>query len=115
MFLNITIENFRSIKEPITLDMESMGQVSELKDNLADRLKYKLLKSAVIYGANGSGKSNVVRALAFVINFVRHSIDKQEGNPIKGFNPFILAVGYESKPSFFELEFLIDETKYRYH
>ena len=114
MFLNITIENFRSIKEPVTLDMEAMGQVSELKDNLIDKTKYKLLKSAVIYGANGSGKSNVVKALVFVINFVRHSIDKQEGDLIKGFNPFLLAVGYDSKPSSFELEFLIDETKYRY-
>ena len=114
MLLNFTVENFRSIKEPITLDMEAMGQVSELKNNLVAKSRYKLLKSAVIYGANGSGKSNIVKALVFVINFVRHSINRQEGDIIQGINPFILAVGYESKPSFFELEFSIDETKYRY-
>ena len=114
MLLNITVENFRSIKEPITLDMEAMGQVSELKDNLVAKSRYKLLKSAVIYGANGSGKSNVLKALAFVINFVRHSINSQEDELINGITPFMLSVGNESKPSFFELEFLIDETKYRY-
>ena len=114
MLLNITIENFRSIKEPITLDMEAMGQVSELKDNLVAKSKNKLLKSAVIYGANGSGKTNIIKALVFVIIFVRHSINRQEGDIIKGITPFMLSADNESKPSFFELEFLIDETKFRY-
>lgn len=114
MLINFTVANFRSIKDRVTLDMESMGQVSEFKDNVTDQTRYKLLKSAVIYGANGSGKSNIIKALTFMIKFVHNSIRSQEGDPILGVESFLLSEKNSLQPSFFEVEFLIDETKYRY-
>ena len=114
MLINFTVANFRSIKDRVTLDMESMGQVSELKDNVTEKPRCKLLKSVVIYGANGSGKSNIIKALTFMINFVHNSIRSQEGDPILGVESFLLSEEDSVNPSFFEVEFLIDETKYRY-
>jgi AAA15 family ATPase/GTPase len=114
MLINFTVANFRSIKEPVTLDMEAMGQVSELPDNVIAAPRHKLLKTAVIYGANGSGKSNILRALQSVVNFVLNSIRSQEGEAISFVEPFALAENDSSKASFFEIEFLADTTKYRY-
>lgn len=114
MLINFTVENFRSIKDRVTLDMEAMGQVSELQENVIKASRYKLLKSAVIYGANGSGKSNIIKALGFMIDFVHNSIRTQGGDPILGVEPFLLSEHDGLQPSFFEIEFLIDNTKYRY-
>lgn len=114
MLINFTVANFRSIKEPVTLDLEAMGQVSELTDNVIEAPRHKLLKTAVIYGANGSGKSNILTALKVMVNFVRHSVNDQEGEPILFVEPFALAENTNSKPSFFEIEFLDNTTKYRY-
>ncbi|MDT8392014.1 MAG: ATP-binding protein [Lentisphaeria bacterium] len=115
MLINFTLENFRSINERITLDMQAMGQVSELKVNVIDAPRQKLLKSAVIYGANGSGKSNIIKGLNFFTHFVKTSIDSQEGDPIPNVIPFLLGPKELGKrPSSFEMEFLIDGSKFRY-
>ncbi|EDM26134.1 abortive infection protein, putative [Lentisphaera araneosa HTCC2155] len=114
MLLSFTVGNFCSIKEPVTLDMQSMGQVSELKDNVIVSGQNKLLRSTVIYGANGSGKSNVIEAMSFCKNYVRDSIRNQEGDKVKDLVPFLLGDEKGEDPSFFEVEFLIGTSKYRY-
>lgn len=63
MLLNITIENFRSYNEPQTLSLiasENNGVNSVAISDIEVR------KSAVIYGANASGKSNIIKAVQFV-------------------------------------------------
>ncbi len=115
MLISFTVENFRSIKECITLDLQAVGQVSELKENVIETPKLNLLKSAVIYGANGSGKSNIIKAIAFFTNFIHNSIRQQEGEPISDVVPFLLSDDSQrNKPSFFEVELFIDSDKYRY-
>jgi hypothetical protein len=76
--------------------------------------KLTLLTSAAIYGANASGKSNVVRALSFMRQLVLSSAkESQVGEPL-AVEPFRLSTETENAPSFFEVVFLIDGTQYRY-
>ncbi|WP_255331463.1 AAA family ATPase [Methanocalculus taiwanensis] len=73
----------------------------------------KLLKSAVIFGANASGKTNQIRALDLMQFIVRMSRNFNKGDKIPYF-PFILNSEYAEKPTAFSLNFIIDETEYRY-
>jgi AAA15 family ATPase/GTPase len=72
----------------------------------------KLLKSIAIYGANGSGKSNLIRALMQTMLFIERAF--QDENAVKTFEPFMLDAIYEHKPSQFELIFYVREKRYRY-
>ncbi|WP_414624004.1 AAA family ATPase [Calothrix sp. CCY 0018] len=73
-----------------------------------------LLKSAAIYGANASGKSNLAKALIFMKSFmVNSSREKQSIDEIE-VEPFELSTDTEDKPSYFELVFLMGGKRYRY-
>jgi hypothetical protein len=59
MLINISIENFKSFDKKEELSMISSSKIQE---NKSHRIKIKqtiLLKNAVVYGANASGKSNL--------------------------------------------------------
>ncbi|MCK4983066.1 MAG: ATP-binding protein, partial [Victivallaceae bacterium] len=81
MLLDFTVENFRSIKNKVTLSMTREKRLKELEDSGAiidkNGLIDETLKSAIIYGANGSGKSNIILALKFMEYFVYNSTDEQ--------------------------------------
>ena len=68
MILEFTVKNFLSIKDEVTLSMVAAKDSSH-EDNLLlyeDGKQMKsALKSLVIYGANASGKSNILKALRF--------------------------------------------------
>jgi hypothetical protein len=73
-----------------------------------------LLKSAAIYGANASGKSNFIAALKFMRGFILNSSkETQAAEPID-VEGFRLDSEMTAKPSFFELVFLLEGKKYRY-
>ncbi len=112
MLLEFTVGNFLSFKDKKTFSLEA-GSISELKDNVVKEGKYKVLRSAVIYGANSSGKSNFIKALKFMATVVRessklNSIDKLNSKP------FLLSTETEKEPSFFEILFIDSEKRYRY-
>ncbi len=74
----------------------------------------KLLKSAAIYGANASGKSNLVEALNFMKWFMINSSKETQSTEKINVERFRLSTYTENKPSFFEIVFLLDGKKYRY-
>lgn len=115
MLISFTVGNYRSIKDPVTLSMVC-SRIKELPKNVIEtkRKGLKLLKSAVIYGANASGKSNVIKAMEFMGNFIRYSSkDTQKDDEIP-VDSFLFNTETVGKPSHFEIVFLIDETIYRY-
>jgi len=72
-----------------------------------------LLKSAVVYGANASGKSSLLDALSKMRNLIEHSLDI--GTTKKYIpQPFLLNSETETKETFFECEFIINKILYRY-
>ena len=117
MLIEFSVENFRSIKEKVTLSMVASSDKS-LENNLISvkpeiMKKDRLLKSAVLYGANASGKSNVIMALNFLEDLVTESHKYQKGNKINR-SSFKLDAEYISKPSKFEVVFIKNNIKYIY-
>jgi len=115
MLIEFRIENFRSFKEEVTLSLVSSSDKS-LNNNLIKTAKLKkdnLLRSEVIYGANASGKSNVVLAFNSLRHLVINSNKFQKGTKIS-YSPFKLDKIYTSKPSKFEIVFLKNNIKYTY-
>jgi AAA15 family ATPase/GTPase len=115
MLINFTCGNFLSFKEEKTLSMLTATPVKEFQDeNVFEADRYKLLKSAVIYGANASGKSNLLKAMMkmrkLVINSAKNS---QKGEPLR-IKTFQLSESSLKTPSKFEITFLVENKKYRY-
>jgi AAA15 family ATPase/GTPase len=75
---------------------------------------YHLLNSAVIYGANASGKSNILNAMAFMRRFVLNKYKITQSTDELSHKPFRLNTETENASSYFEIVFFIGEIKYRY-
>lgn len=112
MLINFTVGNYRSFKENKTLSMEAIA-IKELKESIITRGRYKLLPSAVIYGANSSGKSNLLKALQKFKETILTSA-KLNSTDTLDITPFLLNPDTQKEPSFFEIELLIEATAYRY-
>lgn len=112
MIIEFTVGNFLSFKENKTLSLEATN-ITEYKESAFKAGRFKLLKSAVIYGANSSGKSNFIKAMSTMKRIVMTSVEKTSASKFE-IIPFLLSTGTENKPTFFELVFLIDKARYRY-
>ena len=112
MIVQFTVGNFLSFNQKRTLDLKAKG-ISELKTNIISYNKDKLLRSSVIYGANSSGKSNLIKALERMKETVLTSVRLNDSDELK-YNPFLLSTESENKPTFFEIIFWQDSIKYRY-
>jgi len=119
MLIEFSIENFLSFKDLTTLSMVASKSFKEHKySHLIDtESKLILLKSAIIYGNNASGKSNLLEAMGFmkatVLNSFRDALmENNERNfPLE---KFALNTKTEKETSFFEISFIQNATKYRY-
>lgn len=110
MLLQFSVSNYRSIKDKITFSMLS----SSKNENTFKIKKYNLLNSAVIYGANASGKSNLLRAMAFMGRIVLNKTKVIQSTDTLPHDPFRLNSSTQDASSIFEIVFFIDEIKYRY-
>jgi len=114
MLVSFKIKNFKSYK-----DLKKFSMKTTKLKNLQDTNTFtindniSLLKSAVIYGANASGKSSLVEAMNEFRNIIENSFDKKTIKRYKG-KPFLLNTDTEKKETLFEIEFIIDKTIYRY-
>ena len=115
MIISFSITNFRSIKNKLTLSMLPAKGYKELSGNIISvNEKIDILCSAVIYGANASGKSNLLKALINFINFIKTSSSKKINEDIEIYDPFLLDRDTSNAPAEFEMEFLINKIKYYY-
>lgn len=112
MILEFSVKNFLSFKEKVTFSMIANSN-KELNDNYVEIGGNKVLKSAAIYGANASGKSNLFKILTLVVLMLRssNSVDINAKLPLI---PFKFDKGSVNKPSEFEIKFILDETRYVY-
>jgi uncharacterized protein len=115
MLISFSVTNFKSIKNEQTIDMEVDSKFhidsknTQFDNNFFEIDDIKLLKSSAIYGANASGKSNFIEAVA---NFkYRLFWEKNErGDSIGRYYPFAT----NKDPILFEVEFIANNTKYNY-
>lgn len=118
MIIQFSTSNFKTFKEKATLNLVASNYDKETREteNVIFNDKYKLrnLKSAVIYGANASGKSKFIEALMFMRRFaISSSKDSQKGDEID-VDPFRLDTESIKSPSEFEVVFIYNDIQYRY-
>ena len=113
MFVKFSVQNFLSFKDLNSLELIA-SNITQHEENTIDTMQYKLLKSAAIFGANASGKSNLFKAMQFARDFVLFSSKESQANEKIHVTPFLLSTKTESEPSLFEFVFLKNNTKYRY-
>ena len=114
MIIQFKVSNYRSIGAEQTLSFVAEN-TRRHSDNLISRKGYKLLKTAALFGANASGKSNLVKALYTMHEFVRDSATRMnEGDIIAAAQPYRLDPGLKSLPSRFETTFVTDNIIYVY-
>ena len=74
MLVQFSVSNFLSFEELQTFSMKA-GKFRNFSDRISNSSKYKLLKFISIYGANASGKSNLISAFGFFQNLVLGNLD----------------------------------------
>jgi uncharacterized protein len=113
MLVEFTVGNFLSFKDKKTLSL-SAASISDFKEtNVIETDRYNLLKGAVIYGANASGKSNFMKAMSTMRWLVLDSVEQSSAAEID-VTPFLLNTATEKLPTHFEMVFLLDDIRYRY-
>lgn len=110
MLLNITIENFRSYNEPQTLSMIASDSDSM---NAVKIGKINIRKSAVIYGANASGKSNFIKAIS-LLNLILNADSGYSKLEQTSLMQYLQFFDRDNEPVKFALEFIVDEKIYTY-
>jgi AAA15 family ATPase/GTPase len=113
MLLEFSVGNYLSFRERKTLNLVA-SSISDYKEtNTISSERHTLLKGAVIYGANASGKSNFIRAMSTMKKIVMLSFSQSSTKEL-GVTPFLLNTETEKSPSYFEVLFEILGTRYRY-
>lgn len=100
MIINFSVENFLSFKSKKVFDLTA----SEIKEYPNNYVPYQdegfnVLKTGIIYGANASGKSNLLKSMAFLCDFILlgwKSMDKEDEIPR---TPYLLDASMDNKPS----------------
>lgn len=113
MLITFSVENWRCFKDEVTLNMTA-GRERQHLERLPTVKPFglKLLPISAIYGANASGKTKLIEALAFLQQFVIHGTQSTDQRiPVQRFK---LDSDYLSKPVKFSVDVLIDEKIYSY-
>ena len=116
MLIDFAITNFRSIKERQLYSLQPIGKVKELPENICTGSEFQLLKSMIIYGRNGSGKSNLLKAFKALHYLLEKSATFKTGDEIPAYEPFLLDIDTAKKPVEFEINFYAqDGLRYNYY
>ena len=112
MLLEFTVGNFLSFKDKKTLDF-STSSITDFPNNVYTEGGYKFLKSIVIYGANASGKSNLLKAMSVMRQTVIESAQQTLTDSLSML-PFMLNTENIKNPCHFEVLFFLEGVRYRY-
>lgn len=113
MLIEFKFGNFRSFRDEAVLSMEAMG-LGRLKNCLISYNSMKLIPSVAIYGKNGGGKSNIIRAFWLAVQFIKNAQRTQHENAKIPVKPFLLNDYSKDEPTFFEFTYVLDNVKYIY-
>ena len=111
MLIKFTIENFLSFKEENDLNMLATTDTKHKHHLLTNKKKKPILRTAALYGANGSGKSNLIRAMGFAQNLI---IEGRRPEQRTGVTPFKLDKSCWNEPSRFEFVINYQDNIYTY-
>lgn len=103
MFIQLKVKNYRSYKEETVFSMEANSSLHKL-NNIFEINNVRLVKTAIIYGSNASGKSNIIRSLFEITKFITNKPKVDE--KIRLYEPFAFNSNSNRHPCEFELTFL---------
>ena len=113
MLIEFSVKNFLSFKDKVTLSMEK-GNGDEKLENVFTKNDVDLLRTTAIYGANASGKTNILKAFTCAILMIRNSNFMNTTNKWFSIKPFLFDKKTSKEPSEFEFIFIANDVKYRY-
>ena len=113
MLIEFKFTNYRSFRDETVLSMEAIG-LGTYKSCLIPFRNKRLLPAAAIYGKNGGGKSNVIRAFWLAVQFIRNAQRTQHENAPIPVQPFLLNDTSRNEPTSFEFIYTIADVKYVY-
>ena len=104
--LRFTIENFRSFSE-----RKSLVLINKL-ESATESSKITYNKVCALYGANSSGKSNLIDGFSQMLYIIINSVKVNDDDEL-AFDPFLLN-DRKNSPTSYEIEFILDDIQYRY-
>lgn len=117
MLIEFSVQNHRAFCEKQTFSMVASPATERNGSGHVVRTGFSsvpyVLREACIFGANGSGKSSLIDAMAFMSRFVRTSFNNEADQPID-VDPFIFHNEWKERPSEFEVIFIYMDTLYQY-
>jgi AAA15 family ATPase/GTPase len=113
MLIEFRIGNFRSFADTKTFSLVASADTTH-PDNCIPFRKLQLLKSAALFGANACGKSNLIKAVSFMRQFVVHSATRMNVGDEIPVIPYQLDSDLRGKASFFEAAFVAGQVRYQY-
>lgn len=112
MILEFRCSNFKSIRNEISFTSVAGSDTSHSDELIQFNDEYRVIRSAAVYGANGSGKSNFIQAIGFMKKLVSESIGLQPGQSISGYAPHKLCDPDE--PGMFMIKFVKNNKRFCY-
>lgn len=118
MLIEFSVENYLSFDERVTLSLVAAPELDEADELLENTFEapegIHLLKSVLVYGANASGKSNLIDAMSFVRKLVLGSAKETQAGEQIDVTPFLLGTVGGERGSSFEVVWIADNSRYRY-
>lgn len=114
VLVEFTVKNFRSFRDETQLSMVVADKKNFENSIVLEQNQLMLLQSAAIYGANGAGKSNLIKAFHAMKQIVLSSAKEQRGDQIKLIEPFVFDEESRNSPTLFEVIFIVDTIRYQY-
>ena len=115
MIVDFTVQNFRSIKDEQLFSLYAekkprhhAGNIAYIDDEIG------LLKTTAIFGANASGKTNLILAMDALKDLVVQSGDLKDGEVIDAYQPYRLSKNTIEAPTCLDIEFFVGEIRYQY-
>jgi len=113
VLIEFSVKNFRSFKERATLSLVATAATDHELTHVSTAAGLRLLRSAVVFGANASGKSNFLAAFDVMRSIVLKSAKRQAGDKLEVM-PYLFETSSRTEATEFEVVFLLDGVKYQY-
>src|SRR5258708_4307007 len=115
MLIRFAVSNFLSIRDQQELSLVASSLKDVQSETIEVRgLREQLLPAVAIYGANASGKTNLLYAFSRMRSFILGSHKDASPTATISRQPFLLDPSFQKEPSRYDCDFLVDGVRYHY-
>jgi len=113
MLIEFKVSNYRSICDEQVISLVPASKQKDYPNNVITYDNYNILNGLALYGANSSGKSNLLKSLELLDKLLYLSARSSSTTKLP-YDPFLLRKGFSNKPTRLEITFVTENTRYRY-